>query len=303
MRSRAVQLARTGSRLLRHREGAVRLLALSLALIALGALWGEAAASDARAAVSQTINAGIDQNQELTMSFVDGTPIGAPTPPGTLIPPGSYQVNVNDNSDIGNVDLEGPGVSDQTGVDSIVQVTWSVTFQPCSIYSYTDDTVSTSSQWFQTSASSTSTTPCASTAKPPVVPTPVVGTTPIVPSPSPAASKGGSATVQKPKPAALPFRGTLAAVVSRSGSLTLSIKGKAVTSLLSGRYTVSVTDVSAKVGFTIQEFRNTAIVLSGASFVGKRSRTLVLSPGQWLFYSSFVGKKSYFIVTAELQSS
>ena len=284
----------------RHREGAFSLLALSLALVA---LVGAPATPDARAAVSQTINAGIDQNQELTMSFLDGTPIGVPTPPGTLIPPGTYQVNVNDNSDIGNVDLEGPAVSDQTGVDTIVQVTWSVNFQPCSIYSYTDDTVSTSSQWFQTSASPANTTPCASTAKPSVAPTPVVSTTPIPASPSAAASKSAAATGPTPKPAVLPFRGTLAASVSRSGSLSLSIKSKPVTSLLSGRYTVSVRDDSAQVGFTIQEFRNTAIVLSGASFVGKRSRTLVLAPGQWLFYSSFVGKKSYFIVTAEVQSS
>jgi len=35
---------------------------------------------------------------------------------------------------------------------------------------------------------------------------------------------------------------------------------------------------------------------SGAAFVGKRSLSVTLSAGQWFFYPTFVGKKSYFIV-------
>ena len=36
--------------------------------------------------------------------------------------------------------------------------------------------------------------------------------------------------------------------------------------------------------------------MTGTTFVGKRSVTLDLRAGQWFFYSTFVGKKTYFIV-------
>ena len=260
-------------------------------LLALSALVLAASTSIAHAAVSQTISAGIDQNQELTMSFADGTPIGSPSPPGTLIPPGSYQVAVNDGSDIGNVDLNGPGVSDATGVDTLIQLTWNVTLQPCSIYSYTDDTVATSTQWFQTSASTASTAPCASAPKAaPVVPTVPASNTP--------SGSGKSATTPaKKKIAPLVDRGTLAARVSRSGALSLTLAGKAVKSLRSGRYAISVVDDSRGAGFTIQEIRSSAITITTTTFVGKRTRTVALPAGQWLFYPSFIGKKTYFVVT------
>ena len=36
--------------------------------------------------------------------------------------------------------------------------------------------------------------------------------------------------------------------------------------------------------------------MSGVDFVGKRSATLELAPGQWFFSPTFVGKKTYFFV-------
>ncbi len=257
-------------------------------LLALSALVLAASTSIAHAAVSQTISAGIDQNQELMMSFADGTPIGSPSPPGTLIPPGSYQVAVNDGSDIGNVDLNGPGVSDATGVDTLIRLTWNVTLQPCSIYSYTDDTVATSTQWFQTSASTASTAPCASAPEAaPAVPT----------SNTPSGSGTSATTPAKKKIAPLVDCGTLAARVSRSGALSLTLAGKAVNSLRSGRYAISVVDDSRGAGFTIQEIRSSAITITTTTFVGKRTRTVALPAGQWLFYPSFIGKKTYFVIT------
>jgi hypothetical protein len=247
----------------------------------------------AHSAVSQTINAGIDQNQELTMSFTDGTPIGVASPPGTLIPPGAYQVNVNDGSDIGNVDLDGPGISDATGVDTLIQLTWNVTFQPCSIYSYTDDTVATSTEWFQTSASATSTAACASAVKAPQ-PSPVVPTTTASTKPS-NSNKSTSTPATRTRP--LEFRGTLAAHVSGTGFLSLALAGKSVRSLRSGKYSISVVDDSHRAGFTLQESSEPSTTLTSTTFVGKRTRTVALRAGQWFFYPSFVGRKTYFVVT------
>ena len=37
--------------------------------------------------------------------------------------------------------------------------------------------------------------------------------------------------------------------------------------------------------------------MTGVAFVGKHSVTLTLRPGQWFFYPTFVGTKTYFLVT------
>jgi hypothetical protein len=281
-----------------HRAGA-RLLLAGAALGLAATLAFALPAQRGDAAVSQTISASINQNDDLAMTFADGTPIGSPALPGTLIPPGTYQVSVNDGSDISNFDLSGPGVSDATSVQDLVQVSWTVTFQPCSEYSYVNDTVATSTEWFQTSASSSSSSPCASagagaapvaTPTTPTAPPPTAVTT-NTPGPDPAsASKPTSNKAPR-------FRGTLLGTVSPTGALRLTSGGKEVAALKTGRYTIEVSDKTSTDGITIQEIHAPATTVTGASFVGKRSVTLDLSAGQWFFYPSFIGKKSYFIVT------
>jgi hypothetical protein len=96
----------------------------------------------------------------------------------------------------------------------------------------------------------------------------------------------------------LPLRGTLVATVSASGTPRLTYQGKGVTSLKAGRYTVSVSDHSSKGGFIIQGVKQAATTVTGVAFVGKRSKTLDLKAGQWFFYPTFVGGKSFFIVTS-----
>jgi hypothetical protein len=86
--------------------------------------------------------------------------------------------------------------------------------------------------------------------------------------------------------------------VSARGTLTLTLDGKAVTEIKAGRYKVSVVDKSHKDGFTIQQVSKLPTTVTGLTFVGKRSATLVLSAGQSLFYPDFAGKKSYFLVVA-----
>jgi hypothetical protein len=284
---------------LAHRRPGARLLLVRAILGLAATLAFAVSAPNGGGAVSQTISASINQNDDLAMTFADGTPIGAPALPGTLIPPGTYQVSVNDGSDISNFDLSGPGVSLATSVQDLVQVTWTVTFQPCSEYSYVNDTVATSTEWFQTSASSSSSAPCASagagvapvaTPTTPAVPPPTAVTTNTPGPDQPSASKPASSKAPL-------FRGTLLGTVSSTGALTLTSRGKEVAALKTGRYTIEVSDKTSKDGFTIQEIHAPATTVTGVSFVGKRSVTLDLSAGQWFFYPSFIGKKSYFIVT------
>src|SRR3954470_3784713 len=46
----------------------------------------------------------------------------------THLDPGTYTIDVNDQADIHNFDLFGPGVKESTGVDTIGTATWTVTF-------------------------------------------------------------------------------------------------------------------------------------------------------------------------------
>ena len=95
-----------------------------------------------------------------------------------------------------------------------------------------------------------------------------------------------------------PLRGTLEATVSSAGKPKLMFKGKVVTTLKAGRYTVSVVDRSKNGGFIIQETRKAPTTAAGVSFVGRRTVTIDLKAGQWFFYPTFVGAKNYFIVTS-----
>jgi len=46
----------------------------------------------------------------------------------THLDPGTYTINVNDQADVHNFDLFGPGVKESTGVDTTGMTTWTVTF-------------------------------------------------------------------------------------------------------------------------------------------------------------------------------
>ena len=245
------------------------------------------------AAVSQTLYGGFDADGNIRLTFADGTPIGTPSPPGTLIPAGTYTIVVNNNGvdDLGNpheFELSGPGVSLSAG--QATQLTWTATFQPASTYVY-EDALNPTTEYdvFGTPGSGAGAT---TTVAQPVggsSGTPSSGSTGTTPAPTDNNPVGTAATP-------LPYRGTLTAAVSKAGKLSLTWKGKNVATLTKGRYTLAVTDKSSKSGFVLQEIHQAAINLSGIGFVGTRKISVDLTAGQWFFYPTFVGKKTYFIV-------
>jgi hypothetical protein len=260
-------------------------------LVVLGAgLAGAVGAGGAHLAVSSTLDAGFDADGNIYLTFADGTKIGNPTPPGTVVPAGTYTIDLNNNSldDLGNPHsfrLSGPGVNLSAG--GVVQSTWTATFQAASVYTYQDDDNPSSKFYFGTTGSgATSTVPTVNTTS---STPPVTGTTPKATDNSPLAGKSASG------PSASTYRGILVATV-RPGKLTLTRNGKPVAEILQGRYRIVVTDTSRTGGFTIQEAGRPGTTVSGVSFVGKRSATIMLSAGQWFFYPTFVGQKTYFIV-------
>jgi hypothetical protein len=114
-------------------------------------------------------------------------------------------------------------------------------------------------------------------------------------------SGGGSANTSTTKTATpttkLAVRGTLKGSVSTKSKLTLTLNGRKVSSLKSGRYTVSVLDETSRSGFTIQRLGKAPTQVTGKGFLGRHAVTVSLVAGQWFYYSP-AGKKTYFVVVA-----
>lgn len=266
-----------------RRAHLVPLVAFALAGLGLGA---------ASSAATPIIDVVFNADGGLTVTY-GGAPLGSPSAPGTVIPAGAYDVIV-DNSlgDVGiTFTLTGPGVDLQTDVDGgeSATETWPETLQPNSTYTFQDASAPGTSQVFSTSSSSVGQAPTTTT-------TSATGSAIETNGPTSGSTTTTSRSTATTVPAPVPLRGTLEATVAADGALSLRDKGKPVASLPAGRYTITVDDHSKTSGFTLQEVRDPALILTTAPFVGERTTTVTLGVGQWVFYPSFVGAKTYFIV-------
>jgi hypothetical protein len=242
------------------------------------------------------LDATFNANLTFSMSTQDGTPLGSPSPPGRAIPAGYYAVNVDDTAEIGYMTflLQGPGVSLRTTNDegASASLTYYVTLQPGSTYSYGDAVnPNLPLEYFSTTGAVGSTQGSATTSTPSSGQTQSNTDSPVGKTAGKAASTAGASTTSSV------FRGDLQATVGKTGHVTLELNGKPVSSLTYGRYKVTVSDSSPKNGFTVQEAGLNPVTVSGVSFVGKRSATVQFSVGQWLYYPTVIGKKTYFLVT------
>ncbi len=210
----------------------------------------------------------------------------------TTIAPGTYQLVLSADDFVScpnalpNFQLAGPGVLVQTPIDNGTgaAANYTVTLQPGATYVAQDLNQPLSKISFTTAVSGS---PAAVT-----VPATVPASTTTSSTPDVVGSQAGS------KSSKLVFRGTLAGTVSPSGALALTYDGKRVTEIDAGRYTVSVVDRSKTSGFVIQQVNKLATTVTTSAFVGKRSLPVTLTAGQSLFYPTFVGKKTYFLVVA-----
>jgi hypothetical protein len=115
--------------------------------------------------------------------------------------------------------------------------------------------------------------------------------------PSSTVSGKGSSQESLVGSAAAAFRGSLDAIVSKSGKPSLSRNGKAVTSLKAGRWTFSVDDESKASGFTVKSLRGKPVAVTTPPFVGSHDVTLTLKQGRWFFYSGTGKKTTFFVVS------
>ncbi len=266
----------------------VRLVTVLVGFLALAGALGV----DGARAASLVLN----QNADGTLSVIlaNGTHVRTSNPPGAVIPPGIYETVVNNDvpearDDYHMFHLFGPGVNLETDLlagDDRAQP-HTVTLLPNSTYIFQDErALQVTRVVFSTSAAGTAAADSGSG--------------------SPSSSSGGAST-GKPAPSVVntdrvgsglvAFRGTLTGGVNTFGKLSLSFKGKKVSTLKAGRYKIAVLDETSKSAFNLQRLSKQPVTLAGRLFVGKRTVTLTLQAGQWIFYSS-PGKKSYFIVVS-----
>ena len=75
-------------------------------------------------------------------------------------------------------------------------------------------------------------------------------------------------------------------------------KERPIRTLPTGKYRVTIVDKDPKAGFSILGPKSTKVSsLTGTGFVGRKSVTLNLAAGRWVFYSN-VGKQTTFVVTS-----
>jgi hypothetical protein len=114
---------------------------------------------------------------------------------------------------------------------------------------------------------------------------------------SPYGATSGKGTLQQDIVGSAAVQGTLTGALSSKGKPTLTNKGKPVSVLKSGRYKFAISDQTAKRAFVVEAVNGGTVKdLTTAPFVGKRSVTLELSPGRWMYYASR-NKAYYFLVT------
>jgi hypothetical protein len=244
-------------------------------------------------AAPPTINVILGVANALQVSY-NGAALGSAAAPGASIPPGAYEVIVdNSMGDVGfTFHLSGPGVSLQTDVAGGEQITetWDETFQPSSTYQFEDDTNPAATLRFFSTAASGGVSSIGAAAGAGVAgsgSTSSLGTV---------CSKASRTTSAKSAP--LPERGTLIGSVGSSGTLSLRRDGKPVSTLQPGRYTIRVTDRTKKNGFILQEAGRPSKSITTAPFVGMKSVAVSMQAGQWFFYPTFVGAKVFFAVIA-----
>ena len=91
--------------------------------------------------------------------------------------------------------------------------------------------------------------------------------------------------------------GTLSASVSPAGKISVSYKGKSVSSVPPGKYTIKVVDSSTTSGFVVEKGSTAKRTITGTGFVGTRTASFDLTAGGWSFVPRLGGKPYAVVVT------
>ena len=221
-------------------------------------------------------------NGTITVALPDGTQIGSTGGAPTLIPAGFYTIVFSGPGGctaLPYFHLTGPGTNIATNMaeGAAQRSTNTANLLPSSTYVWTSDAFPNVLHTFTTSA--------------------VVEGSP--PSGLESTTGGGGRGKGVTYPdlvgsGIVPFRGTLTAAISAAGRLSLAYKGKGLTSLRAGKYTIAVDDRSANAGFVLEKLKRAPVAITGSAFMGTRTAHVRLTAGRWLFAAGR-GEPSYTI--------
>src|SRR4051812_32299341 len=224
----------------------------SVLLIAAAAVF-RLGAGTSSAAVSTTLHAEVGPGLQISLTYDDGTAVVSP-------PAGTYTVQVSDVAGDHNFHLAGPGVDLATPIDTLQTTTWTVTLRNNSRYVFQCDAHPESmSGKFE------------------------VGTPP----PESGGGRGGTAGSSAGAPKASgPILATVRASLDARSALRVTVAGAKLSSLRPGSYRFVVADSSRKDGVMLRLVGATPSPLTGAAYVGGRTRTTTLKAGTWKLYAS-----------------
>ena len=268
-----------------------RLAQIALLAAALGALGPVPGAVGSQTAFPgiPSIYVTYNDNCTFSMSADGGFTMTSSSPPGPTLPPGVFQILVlMPNPPAGytcgtpNFSIVGPGV------DSVTQFPGQATLvnqilpalQPSSTYVAEDASNPGGTRLdFSTSATGSSSS--------------LVG-----PAPGTQTTSGtGAVEPDLVGSAIVPYRGELIAKVGAAGAPTLTDRGRRVSSLVAGRYDVTVDDTTSRAGFSLRKAAAArAIVVTASGFVGKKTRQVTLSAGDWTYFSTSSRPASFVVL-------
>ena len=254
-----------------------------LAAIAIGAGLLLAPGANGRPSASLTLYVSFFANGSIAVTLPDGTSLGTTSGAPPVIPAGYYTLVFSGPGGctaLPYFHLTGPGtnVVSNMAEGAASRATNTANLLPSSTYVWSDDAFPGVLHTFTTSA--------------------VVEGSP----PSPSTSGTGSASTGKGVSypdlvgsEIVSFRGTLTAAVTAAGRLSLAFHGKSLTSLKAGKYTIAASDRSASTGFSLQKRGHAAVSITSGAFMGKRTASVHLTAGTWLFTTG-PGKSTYSVV-------
>ncbi len=228
-------------------------------------------AATAARTVSLSLYVSFFPNGSITLTSPDGSTVGTTSGSPTVVPAGYYTLVFSGPGGctlLPNFRLSGPGTNlvttlteaqgqkNPSGVDLL----------PSSTYTWSSDAVPGVVYTFATSAQVEGSPPTAGTSS---------GTY---------KSSGKHVTSHDLVGSGVtPTRGKLNVTLSAAGQLALAYHGKSVRRLQAGKYMVVVTDSSPNKGLTLQKLKSSVRSLSVPLFTGKRTASVTLTSGRWLF--------------------
>jgi hypothetical protein len=226
-----------------------------------------APAAQGHESVQLTLNVLFDATGAINVATPDGTPVGVTSGAPTQIPAGYYSIELQGPGGCTLTpyfQLIGPGISltDNMAQGEEWETEYVEFLQPNSTYTWRNSQFPNVPHVFQTNGN------VIGTQAPRVVWTPPKGAK-------------GSANSSIIGSAALPNRGTVTAAVTAAGKITLAYKGKPVTKLARGKYTITVDDQSKSAGFVLAKGKVGTLNLTDIAFVGKRTAFVTLARGTY----------------------